>query len=484
MMNILPWYFTGWFTPRWPNLSLKVVPPKAWARSWLPKQMPNSGVPARVASPIASRHAPAHPRQLRRLQDGRVAHAQLVVNDLVGAIGELLLTAVGLQAELQFGSSSSLPLGVRGKPEKRPPSIERNQRIAAIGDRDPARQRLRRGAGADHDAARNGSGVHAGFRGRVRRQDLPLHHHASRGRHEHALPNFLAGTSATGDRARFLRAGGGASYFFHYLPWGLSDSCDKTLGTFALHTADRRNRIRQPLAQFVAVHLRHLDVEEHEVGREVVHRLDRLEAVAALADDRDALGGAEILAEQGTRIRAANGVCWDGRSRVYILGVDRVYWFDLGVATCGSVDFPEGANEPLRCSEGQDIAYAAGRLFVLFADGEFASCTVPDMSWDRHAPLPGRTSLKSSRIVVDSAAQCVYVLACDRTTSACIFASYDLQADLWRTDIAQPPWRNPGLWAGAALVRAGRYLVAYNGKDNTPLMFTLPAPHGAAATWR
>ena len=32
-----------------------------------------------------------------------------------------------------------------------------------------------------------------------------------------------------------------------------------------------------------------------------------------------------------------------------------------------TVNFPEGANEPLRCSEGQDIAYAAGRLFVLFA---------------------------------------------------------------------------------------------------------------------
>ena len=45
VMEILPLRrsLTGWLPPRWPNFSLKVLPPKAWARIWLPRQMPKIG---------------------------------------------------------------------------------------------------------------------------------------------------------------------------------------------------------------------------------------------------------------------------------------------------------------------------------------------------------------------------------------------------------------------------------------------------------
>ena len=36
-------FFTGWLPPRCPNLSLKVVPPRAWVIIWWPRQIPNIG---------------------------------------------------------------------------------------------------------------------------------------------------------------------------------------------------------------------------------------------------------------------------------------------------------------------------------------------------------------------------------------------------------------------------------------------------------
>jgi hypothetical protein len=52
----------------------------------------------------------------------------------------------------------------------------------------------------------------------------------------------------------FLTAGGTGSYFFHYLPWALSDDCPKQWGTFALHQVAPGFRL-QRLAQYYASQL-------------------------------------------------------------------------------------------------------------------------------------------------------------------------------------------------------------------------------------
>ena len=36
-------FFTGWLPPRWPNLSLNVVPPSACVIIWCPRQIPKIG---------------------------------------------------------------------------------------------------------------------------------------------------------------------------------------------------------------------------------------------------------------------------------------------------------------------------------------------------------------------------------------------------------------------------------------------------------
>ena len=52
---------TGWLAPRWPNLSLKVRAPKAWPRSWWPRQMPKIG----SSAPISSRTLSTYGQRLR-----------------------------------------------------------------------------------------------------------------------------------------------------------------------------------------------------------------------------------------------------------------------------------------------------------------------------------------------------------------------------------------------------------------------------------
>jgi hypothetical protein len=53
----------------------------------------------------------------------------------------------------------------------------------------------------------------------------------------------------------FLTAGGTASYFFHYLPWQLSNDCPGQWGTFALHKAGRDFQHFERLAQYYASQL-------------------------------------------------------------------------------------------------------------------------------------------------------------------------------------------------------------------------------------
>ena len=59
----------------------------------------------------------------------------------------------------------------------------------------------------------------------------------------------------------------------------------------------------EQLEHLEAVELRHLDVEEHQVGRELGHRLDGVEAVAAFGHNRDARMRAEKLAHDRARQR-------------------------------------------------------------------------------------------------------------------------------------------------------------------------------------
>jgi hypothetical protein len=65
---------------------------------------------------------------------------------------------------------------------------------------------------------------------------------------------------------------------------------------------DRRPRLTgDQLQHLEAIELRHLHVEEHQVGPLLGDRLHRLEAVRGLPDHLDALVGAEVLAQQRAR---------------------------------------------------------------------------------------------------------------------------------------------------------------------------------------
>ena len=57
----------------------------------------------------------------------------------------------------------------------------------------------------------------------------------------------------------FLNAGGGALYYFHYLPLGLGRGCNESFGTFGMFTADKNYQIGQPTSQFFASQLINLE---------------------------------------------------------------------------------------------------------------------------------------------------------------------------------------------------------------------------------
>lgn len=50
----------------------------------------------------------------------------------------------------------------------------------------------------------------------------------------------------------FFTAGGGALYYFHYLPLGVHPGCNESMGTFGMFTADKQYDIQQPISQFFA----------------------------------------------------------------------------------------------------------------------------------------------------------------------------------------------------------------------------------------
>jgi hypothetical protein len=60
--------------------------------------------------------------------------------------------------------------------------------------------------------------------------------------------------------------------------------------------------------QVEAVQARHLDVEEQDVGRQLVHEAQRLDAVAGAADDAQFRpGGGQLFFEVGQQVRFVVG---------------------------------------------------------------------------------------------------------------------------------------------------------------------------------
>ena len=66
---------------------------------------------------------------------------------------------------------------------------------------------------------------------------------------------------------------------------------------------DHRHVAADQVEHLEAVELRHLDVEEQQVGRQLRHGLHRLEAVGALRHDLDVRFGGQVLAEDRPRQR-------------------------------------------------------------------------------------------------------------------------------------------------------------------------------------
>jgi hypothetical protein len=80
----------------------------------------------------------------------------------------------------------------------------------------------------------------------------------------------------------FLRNGGDAVYFFHYLPLGIHRGCNNSLGTFGLFSTDSNLQVEQPLSQYFASQL--INLEWVQPGNEV----NRLHSAAS--DIRDGAG--------------------------------------------------------------------------------------------------------------------------------------------------------------------------------------------------
>jgi hypothetical protein len=53
----------------------------------------------------------------------------------------------------------------------------------------------------------------------------------------------------------FFAAGGGALYYFHYLPLGIHPGCNESMGTFGMFTTDKAYTIEKPTSQFFASQL-------------------------------------------------------------------------------------------------------------------------------------------------------------------------------------------------------------------------------------
>jgi hypothetical protein len=86
----------------------------------------------------------------------------------------------------------------------------------------------------------------------------------------------------------FFTAGGAGSYYFHYLPLPLGETCDGTSGTYSMHVSDKDFHIKQPLAQFFASQLVTSEWAQPGDGKHEVYR--------ATSDLKDAAGHVLVTA--------------------------------------------------------------------------------------------------------------------------------------------------------------------------------------------
>jgi F5/8 type C domain len=92
----------------------------------------------------------------------------------------------------------------------------------------------------------------------------------------------------------YLSAGGGAVYYFHYMPLGIHrQGCNESLGTFGLFTTDADLHVKQPLSQFFASQLINLEWVEPGKGE---HKL-----FPAASDVRDVTGSVLVTAYAALR---------------------------------------------------------------------------------------------------------------------------------------------------------------------------------------
>jgi len=91
----------------------------------------------------------------------------------------------------------------------------------------------------------------------------------------------------------FLTAGGGALYYFHYIPTGVHLGCNESGGTFGMFTVDANYQIQKPTSQFFASQLINLEWVQPGNGE---HRV-----FSATADILDPAGHALVTAYAVTR---------------------------------------------------------------------------------------------------------------------------------------------------------------------------------------
>jgi len=93
--------------------------------------------------------------------------------------------------------------------------------------------------------------------------------------------------------ASFLSQGGGAVYYFHYLPLGVHHGHNGSLGTFGMFSTDKDYKIQKPLSQYFASQLLNLEWVQSGDG---LHKL-----FPAASDIRDGAGHVLVTAYAALR---------------------------------------------------------------------------------------------------------------------------------------------------------------------------------------
>ena len=116
--------------------------------------------------------------------------------------------------------------------------------------------------------------------------------------------------------ASFLSGGGGAVYYFHYLPLGLHHGHNESLGTFGMFSTDKDYKIQRPLSQYFASQLLNLEWVQSGDG---LHKL-----FPAASDIRDGAGHVLITAYAALRP--------DGQWSLLVVNKDQENAHDVGIS--------------------------------------------------------------------------------------------------------------------------------------------------------